>query len=66
MSELHWQKSTYSGGPQGDCVYLATAPTGTIHLRESDRPRTVLSTTPASLSALLDHLKAPTRGTTRS
>ena len=61
MPRLEWQKSSFSGGPETNCVYVATAPTGTIHLRESDRPRTVLTTTPASLSALLDHLKAPTR-----
>ncbi|MEU9284882.1 DUF397 domain-containing protein [Streptomyces sp. NPDC048275] len=56
MSELAWQKSTFSGGPQGDCVNVATAPDGTIRLRESEDPRTVLTTTPDRLTALLRHL----------
>jgi len=44
MSELTWQKSTFSGGPQGNCLFIATAPDGTIRLRESDEPRTVIVT----------------------
>lgn len=36
MSELHWQKSTYS--PDGsNCVEIATTPT-TIHIRDSKNP----------------------------
>ncbi|MFF2127972.1 DUF397 domain-containing protein [Streptomyces olivochromogenes] len=57
MSELDWQKSTFSGGPQGECVNVATAPDGTIRLRESDDPGTVLATTPDRLAALLQHIK---------
>lgn len=57
MSELDWQKSTFSGGPQGECVNVATAPDGTIRLRESDDPGTVLTTTPDRLAALLQHIK---------
>ncbi|MBK3570194.1 DUF397 domain-containing protein, partial [Streptomyces sp. MBT62] len=35
---LHWQKSTFSDGGDGNtCVELATTPT-TLHLRESDTP----------------------------
>ncbi|WP_406171863.1 DUF397 domain-containing protein [Streptomyces sp. NBC_00996] len=60
MSELNWQKSTYSGGPQGECVNVATAPDGTIRLRESDTPRTVIATAPEGLAALLRHLKTYT------
>ncbi|MDQ1037727.1 hypothetical protein QFZ75_004143 [Streptomyces sp. V3I8] len=26
MPELSWQKSSFSGGPQGNCLYIATAP----------------------------------------
>ncbi|MHA5054582.1 Scr1 family TA system antitoxin-like transcriptional regulator [Streptomyces sp. SD15] len=55
MSELDWQKSTFSGGPQGECVNVAAAD-GTIRLRESEDPRTVLTTTPDRLAALLRHL----------
>lgn len=57
MSELNWQKSTFSGCPQGECVNVAVAPDGTIRLRESDDPGTVLATTPDQLAALLQHIK---------
>ncbi|MET7891859.1 DUF397 domain-containing protein [Streptomyces mirabilis] len=57
MSRLNWQKSSFSGGPESNCLYLATAPDGTIRLRESDEPRTVLATTPEGLAALLQHLR---------
>lgn len=57
MSELHWQKSTFSGGPQGDCVNVAAAPDGTIRLRESDEPGTVVATVPEGLAALLRHVR---------
>lgn len=57
MSELDWRKSSFSGGPEGNCVNVATAPDGTIRLRESDEPRTVLATTPHQLAALLQHLR---------
>ncbi|MGW1500412.1 DUF397 domain-containing protein [Streptomyces mirabilis] len=57
MSRLNWQKSSFSGGPESNCVYLATAPDGTIRLRESDDPGTVLTTTPDQLAALLQHIK---------
>ncbi|MFJ5305482.1 DUF397 domain-containing protein [Streptomyces sp. NPDC088350] len=57
MTELAWQKSTFSGGPEGECLYVATAPDKTIRLRESDTPRTIIATAPESLTALLHHLK---------
>lgn len=57
MPELHWQKSTFSGNPQGDCLYIAAAPDGTIRLRESDAPGTVLTATPRELAALLAGIK---------
>ncbi|MFG2128576.1 DUF397 domain-containing protein [Streptomyces sp. NPDC048751] len=48
-----WQKSTFSGGGEGNtCIELAATPT-TLHLRESDTPATVLTTTPAVLAHLL-------------
>jgi hypothetical protein len=50
---LVWQKSSFSGGAEGNaCLELATAPTGPA-IRESDDPTTVLPTTPARLAALL-------------
>ncbi|MEV6593582.1 DUF397 domain-containing protein [Streptomyces acidicola] len=57
MDELTWQKSTFSGGPEGECVYVATAPDGTIRLRESDTPDVILATAPQGLAALLRHVK---------
>jgi hypothetical protein len=57
---LTWQKSSFSGGGTGDeCVELAhpTTPPTSIHLRESDYPSTILTSTPAALRALLTALK---------
>ncbi|MEU5342033.1 MULTISPECIES: DUF397 domain-containing protein [unclassified Streptomyces] len=49
----NWQKSSFSGGGDGNnCVELASIP-GTIHLRESDEPSIHLVTTPTSFSHLL-------------
>jgi hypothetical protein len=58
MSEhIVWQKSSFSGGGDGnECLELATAP-GHIALRESDDPTTTLATTPTRLAALLASLK---------
>ncbi|UUU23817.1 DUF397 domain-containing protein [Streptomyces sp. DSM 40750] len=58
MPELTWQKSTFSGGPQGECLYIATAPDGTLRLRESDEPHVILAADPRGLAALLRRVKA--------
>ncbi|MFD0552392.1 DUF397 domain-containing protein [Streptomyces rectiviolaceus] len=58
--ELHWQKSTYSA-EAANCVYVATAPDGTIRLRESDEPDITLTTTPDRLHALIRTLKTTPR-----
>ncbi|UUU33519.1 DUF397 domain-containing protein [Streptomyces sp. CA-210063] len=57
MPDNQWQKSSYS--PDGsNCVYLAAHPSeGVIHLRESDTPTTILTTTPAPLRSLIQTLK---------
>jgi hypothetical protein len=57
MDELTWQKSTFSGGPEGECIYLAPAPDGTIRLRESDTPDVILTTDRDRLTALLHYAK---------
>ncbi|WP_406493162.1 DUF397 domain-containing protein [Streptomyces sp. NBC_01604] len=57
MSELHWQKSTYSQEASA-CLYLATTPTGEILLRESDEPGTVLTTGTHQLGALISALRS--------
>ncbi|MEV8545465.1 DUF397 domain-containing protein [Streptomyces sp. NPDC051572] len=55
---LHWQKSTFSGGGEGNtCVELAATPT-TLRLRESDIPGTQLTTTAAPLAHLIHGVKS--------
>ena len=54
---LRWQKSTFSGGGEGNtCVELSATPT-TLHLRESDTPATALTATPAALAHLLEGIR---------
>ncbi|MER5752267.1 DUF397 domain-containing protein [Streptomyces sp. NPDC002088] len=59
---LRWQKSTFSGGGEGNtCVELAATLTPTtLHLRESDTPATVLTTTPTPLAHLLHAIRTGT------
>ncbi|MEV5487330.1 DUF397 domain-containing protein [Streptomyces bobili] len=53
----NWQKSSFSGGGDGsNCLELASTPT-TLHLRESDTPATILTTTPTPLTHLLDAIR---------
>ncbi|MFJ8937692.1 DUF397 domain-containing protein [Streptomyces sp. NPDC102365] len=55
---MHWQKSSFSGGADGNnCVELGTA-ARTIHLRESDTPSIELVTTPTSLVHLLQGIRS--------
>lgn len=55
---LHWQKSSFSGGGDDeDCVELAATATS-LRLRESDHPATLLTAAPTTLRALLSSLKA--------
>jgi hypothetical protein len=56
MQTLHGQKSTYSGDGS-NCIYVAATPAGSIHLRESDEPDVILTTTPPRLRALIRSLK---------
>ncbi|MFS8202689.1 DUF397 domain-containing protein [Streptomyces sp. CWNU-52B] len=57
MPSIHWQKSTYSGD-SSNCVYVAATPAGAVHLRESDNPDTVVTTTRPRLQDLIRALKA--------
>jgi len=57
VTELNWQKSTYSESGSS-CVYVATTPAGTILLRESDAPATILTTGPRQLGALIAILQS--------
>jgi hypothetical protein len=56
MPELHWQKSTYSQEASA-CVYLAITTAGTILIRESDEPETILEIRPRQFGALISALK---------
>ncbi|MFJ8111210.1 DUF397 domain-containing protein [Streptomyces sp. NPDC096132] len=51
-----WQKSSFSGGADGnECLELAATDTDLL-LRESDDPTRILSLAPTALAALLTHL----------
>ncbi|MCZ4507587.1 DUF397 domain-containing protein [Streptomyces sp. ActVer] len=58
----NWQKSSFSGGGDGNnCVELAST-SRTIHLRESDDPSIQLVTTPTPLSHLLHGIRSGSLG----
>lgn len=52
-----WQKSSYCGEGNA-CVNIAASPDGTVLLRESDEPRSILTASPAALRALILGIKA--------
>ena len=56
---VRWQKSRFSDGGEGDtCVELAAAPTPTtLHVRESDTPATILTTTHTPVTHLLQAIR---------
>jgi hypothetical protein len=56
VQTLHWQKSTYSGD-SSNCVYVAASVTGMLHLRESDQPDVILTTTAPRLQTFICALK---------
>ncbi|MFG2783332.1 DUF397 domain-containing protein [Streptomyces prunicolor] len=56
---LHWQKSTFSDGGEGNtCVELAATSPTTLHLRESDTPDTQLTTSATPLIHLIRGIKS--------
>ncbi|MCX4907261.1 DUF397 domain-containing protein [Streptomyces sp. NBC_00878] len=61
---LHWQKSSFSGGADGnECVELAAA-LHTLLIRESDQPTHVIAVDQLGLVALLHHVRARGADTT--
>jgi hypothetical protein len=60
MRPLTWHKSSFSSGGEGNCIELTAAPPDRIHLRESDHPNEIATTTPDALANLLHALKAGT------
>jgi hypothetical protein len=58
-AELHWFKSSYSGGNDGSCVEVAFLPTGGVALRDTkDRTRAAHRHTTAAWSAFLAATRA--------
>ncbi|MFF2748754.1 DUF397 domain-containing protein [Kitasatospora sp. NPDC058048] len=54
MSELSWQKSSFTNADGGStCVELATGGHDIRHLRESDDPSVILTTSTAQLRAFV-------------
>lgn len=52
-----WQKSTFSGGGDGDhCVEVATSGRAVL-VREGDEPRVSVAATPPALAAFIRHNK---------
>ncbi|MFF0412112.1 DUF397 domain-containing protein [Kitasatospora sp. NPDC004745] len=59
MSEIRWQKSSYSEGEgSNNCLEVASGTGGLRHLRESDDPGIVITTDAAKLRALVLGVKA--------
>ncbi|MFE2185082.1 DUF397 domain-containing protein [Streptomyces sp. NPDC059455] len=56
MSDLTWQKSSFSDGAGPNCMELAATGNG-IHIRESDEPEAVVRTTPAALGGFIRAIK---------
>ncbi|MBT0770764.1 DUF397 domain-containing protein [Kineosporia sp. J2-2] len=48
-----WRKSTKSSGTGGACVEVAFLADGSVALRESDQPESVVITTPVKWDAFL-------------
>ncbi|MET8944645.1 DUF397 domain-containing protein [Streptomyces sp. NPDC004542] len=56
-SPVHWQKSSYSGGGDGNnCLELA-ALHDSLLVRESEEPATALKTSRPPIAALIGHLR---------
>ncbi|WP_411149653.1 DUF397 domain-containing protein [Streptomyces sp. A30] len=63
---IQWQKSTYSGGGDGDeCVELACT-NDSLLLRESDDPDRILHVTRDGLAGLLQVTYRPSHGSPNS
>ncbi|MCX5237523.1 DUF397 domain-containing protein [Streptomyces prunicolor] len=56
MPEITWQKSSFSGSAETNCIEIGATP-HTLALRESDSPTVVLNTDRPQLTALLRHIR---------
>jgi hypothetical protein len=59
MPEINWQKSSYSGSAETNCVEIGATP-HTVALRESADPTVVLHTHRPQLTAFLRHIRTTT------
>lgn len=58
-NKYQWQKSSYSGDPQGNCVEAATNIPGTVAVRDSKDPAgPVLRFTADEWARLVESMKA--------
>ncbi|QHY95964.1 hypothetical protein SSPS47_12630 [Streptomyces sp. S4.7] len=57
MSVLNWQKSSFSANANS-CVNVSASDDGTVKIRESDDPDTIVTTTPEKLRAFILGVKA--------
>ncbi|WP_316526679.1 DUF397 domain-containing protein [Kitasatospora brasiliensis] len=59
MSHLSWQKSSYSNAEgANNCLELAAGVSDLCHLRESDAPETIITTTATKLRTFVLSAKA--------
>lgn len=56
MSRLAWQKSSFSA-EAANCVNIAAAHDGAVHLRESDNPEVILRASAEALSGLFSAIR---------
>ncbi|OII69072.1 DUF397 domain-containing protein [Streptomyces sp. CC77] len=57
--DLHWSKSSYSGGAGDNCIEVARG-TGSVHVRDSkDTHRPALTVSPTAWARFLRHPGAP-------
>jgi hypothetical protein len=59
MMRQGWQKSSFSGGGDGDhCIEIGSLDSaGRLGLRESEEPGVVVATSRAALAGLIGHVK---------
>ncbi|MFE7114199.1 DUF397 domain-containing protein [Streptomyces sp. NPDC057654] len=62
MTVIEWQKSSFSGGGDGNSCLELTAVGGTVLLRESDAPGVIVTAAPAALRAFARIVKDDTGG----
>ncbi|GAU65260.1 hypothetical protein SSP35_01_05980 [Streptomyces sp. NBRC 110611] len=58
MSQLRWQKSSFSEAGSDTCVEVAVDAAGVPYVRDSKRPEMVISTSRAALRAFVQGVKA--------